>query len=96
MKTVCSICLEDEYEKKLLKVKCGHLFHHKCLFNWIIQDRKQKKLLEYYEDVVPLTGKCPLCRVTLKQIFDFNDFDENRIIQLKSKRVTIFKRIYKF
>lgn len=71
----CCICLEDCNEKLLLKTKCNHFFHSQCLFMWIIQDNKQKKLLECYDDVVPLNGQCPLCRCNISQIFDLKEHD---------------------
>ena len=34
---ICSICLEDysDIDKKISKTKCKHIFHKKCLNNWI-------------------------------------------------------------
>ena len=69
----CCICLEDCNENSLLKTKCEHYFHSECLFMWIIQDRNQRELLEFYDDVVPLKGKCPLCRCKISQIFDLTE-----------------------
>ena len=47
-KIECSICYEGIYleEKKFVKTNCGHIYHKKCLYNWL--NRKNKI--------------CPLCR----------------------------------
>ena len=36
----CVICLE-KYEKKdkITTLECNHLFHHKCIVNWTIQNK---------------------------------------------------------
>ena len=74
----CCICLEECNEKLLLKTKCNHYFHSQCLFEWVIQDETQKKLIESYDDMVPLNGRCPLCRSKISQIFDLNEHDNYR------------------
>jgi hypothetical protein len=40
---VCSICFEeflDENECRL--TPCGHVFHHECIYTWIIRNNKRK------------------------------------------------------
>lgn len=34
---ICSICLEDysNNNNKITRTLCGHIFHKKCIFNWI-------------------------------------------------------------
>jgi hypothetical protein len=37
----CSICLEKiKKDKFVVKMKCGHIFHKYCLFNWIDISKK--------------------------------------------------------
>lgn len=30
----CSICLEDFSDNVILKLRCNHLFHRNCIYNW--------------------------------------------------------------
>ena len=39
----CCICLDDIYNKKIVKLKCGHIFHKSCL----IKSMKNTKLCPY-------------------------------------------------
>lgn len=92
MNTKCSICLEESRERNLIKTKCNHYFHSNCLYLWIMENPKQKKLLRYYDDIIPLTGKCPLCRTKINQIFDLNDHDDFIPIRSKFYKLFNFKR----
>ena len=66
--------MEESTETKMIKVKCGHFFHPRCLFLWTIQDPKQYKEISYYEyDLIPLTSSCPICRTELKQVFSLKE-----------------------
>ena len=87
----CSICLEETNKNNLLRTKCNHYFHSECLFNWITTLPKQKEELECYDDVVPLTGPCPLCRTEIKQIFDLSEHENYKPV----KRFTRFGFIYR-
>ena len=84
----CSICLEECREKDLIKTKCHHYFHSNCLYLWILQNPKQKALIHSYDDIVPLTGKCPLCRKKINQIFDLTEHDN--YVPKRRKFKTIF------
>ena len=67
---MCPICMEESKETKMIKVKCGHFFHPRCLFLWTIQDPIQYREISYYQhDLIPLTSSCPVCRAELKQLF---------------------------
>jgi len=47
----CSICLEDYQENdKILKLRCNHIFHKKCLKQW--SHNKE-------------STSCPLCRIII-------------------------------
>jgi hypothetical protein len=39
----CSICLDDLYsdenQDEIIQIKCNHMFHKKCLDEWILQQR---------------------------------------------------------
>ncbi|GAB2291289.1 hypothetical protein Dimus_025548 [Dionaea muscipula] len=46
----CAICLDGfgfDDGVKVVRTECGHVFHNKCIFNWLILNSKQS---------------CPLCR----------------------------------
>jgi hypothetical protein len=50
----CSICLNAEQEaeqEEMVKTKCVHIFHSKCLAKWVIQNKTT----------------CPMCRASLKK-----------------------------
>ena len=83
---LCTICLDNDITRNMLRLKCGHYFHQKCLYEWVIQDKEQHSELRFYEDVVPLRFKCPLCRRKLNQIFDLSEFDNVRILEIKKTR----------
>ena len=68
--TTCNICMELSSKMDMIQVKCGHYFHQKCLFTWVIQDPEQRAEMQYYNDMLPLVGTCPTCRCTLHQVFD--------------------------
>ena len=73
-KHTCPICMEESKESEMIKVKCGHFFHQRCLFLWTIQNPTQYKEISYYQhDLVPLTSSCPICRMELKQIFSLKE-----------------------
>ena len=43
----CNICLDTfEESSKILKLKCGHIFHYDCIKNWLQNHN----------------NKCPVCR----------------------------------
>lgn len=46
---ICSICLETIASKSKIKTTCCHLFHTKCLTEWVRQDK----------------DTCPNCRISL-------------------------------
>lgn len=60
-KIECSICYEFLTPRNAPKLKCGHLFHLKCLCKWIVEDNYT----------------CPLCRSQISDeiITLFNDLD---------------------
>lgn len=31
----CAVCLDSFEEKKVIKLRCNHLFHSECISNWI-------------------------------------------------------------
>lgn len=49
----CSICLELN-NKKSTKLNCGHIYHKKCIKEWIKTTRNQN-----------LEINCPLCKVNI-------------------------------
>ena len=49
---LCSICLEDIKEDKFV-TDCSHIFHKKCMLEWILQVDNDKKQV------------CPYCRTEL-------------------------------
>jgi len=50
--TECCICLEKLDDSKTIgKLKCNHIFHHKCIVKWLHNDQYGKV--------------CPLCKLTV-------------------------------
>ena len=50
-KKTCSICLQDFKEREMYrKLNCEHVFHKKCIDNWLYDFEKKS---------------CPLCRTTI-------------------------------
>jgi hypothetical protein len=49
----CSICVETLNDNIAIKLKCNHIFHHKCLKEWL--DKSKNK-------------DCPLCRMKIIDI----------------------------
>ena len=45
----CSICLDD-MDADVIKLKCNHNFHDKCIKKWILTDYQLNN------------NKCPLCK----------------------------------
>lgn len=40
---VCSICLDNYDENRQYRVTpCGHIFHHDCIYSWLIIYKKKK------------------------------------------------------
>lgn len=60
----CSICLSKyELKDKKTKLPCDHLFHEKCITNWLIKNNNKK---------------CPLCRRVVKKIVNSTTEFTNR------------------
>ncbi|XP_071123600.1 uncharacterized protein [Mytilus edulis] len=55
----CVICLDDTNDH-IGKLKCGHTFHHECIYDFITR--------EALNDAVP---SCPLCRRTMERFGDW-------------------------
>jgi hypothetical protein len=51
----CPLCLEDDY--RVVRLKCGHLFHAECITNLLAGMIKEWKRAP--------TVKCPMCRFVL-------------------------------
>ena len=40
---VCTICFEEYSKEKVYRITpCKHIFHHKCIYEWIITNRKKR------------------------------------------------------
>jgi hypothetical protein len=56
----CSICLEDLNEyNKMIKLKCNHIFHKNCLYEW--SKNSNKIIYNEKSKIILMKGKCPLC-----------------------------------
>ena len=53
----CSICLELLNKGDLAILDCNHIFHLKCINNWLSYDIKSNKKVFY------LKNTCPLCNI---------------------------------
>ena len=53
--TTCCICFEDYNANKVVRkvIRCGHIFHSRCLENWISRKLKDPK--------------CPLCNLYIME-----------------------------
>ena len=69
----CTICIEDFNEKKskVSITPCKHVFHYKCLSNWLVQNA--------------VNPKCPNCNYNLLQDFDKKKKDELQVIDVERK-----------
>ena len=72
----CSICLEEFKKKsKVSKTPCNHVFHYKCIKDWLYKNIKNPK--------------CPNCNkeVLSNDEIDINEkIDETNIIKVKKKQ----------
>ena len=72
----CSICLEEFKKKsKVSKTPCNHVFHYKCIKDWLYKNAKNPK--------------CPNCNkeVLANDEVDINEkIDETNIIKVKKKQ----------
>lgn len=60
----CSICLDPlKNKKKQVFLNCGHVFHEKCVREWVEKQFNEKKY-----------GDCPNCRDTIIPIINI-DYD---------------------
>lgn len=69
----CTICLEDLKTNDLISITlCQHVFHHKCLSNWL------------YKNAAAI--RCPNCNQDLekKTKIEVNHFDEVTVINVRS------------
>lgn len=48
----CTICLDNEESDIVIRTKCNHIFHKKCLERWIESIKTNDKI-------------CPLCKITI-------------------------------
>jgi len=54
---VCSICLESRFHISCVKLHCGHLFHQKCIKQWLQAERDTEQKVF-----------CPMCKQTITDI----------------------------
>ena len=69
----CIICFEN-LKKQIAILSCNHLYHYKCLQNWISSQNT-------------LTNICPLCNDS-KKVEIINIVDDIKDIYLKKKKST--------
>ena len=64
----CTICIEDfkENKSKVSITPCNHIFHYKCLSNWLIKN--------------VINPKCPNCNYNIVQDFDDKKIEEIQTI----------------
>ena len=69
----CTICIEDFNEKKskVSITPCNHVFHYKCLSNWLVQNS--------------INPKWPNCNYNLLQDFDKKKNGELQTIEVERK-----------
>lgn len=73
----CSICLEQiESEYELCSLKCGHLFHDKCM------QKHKEKSTEY---------KCCMCRTPLDRP-EFTSYDASELYKNETNYNLVFKK----
>ena len=46
---------EDEESNKMIKLKCGHIFHSNCIEKWVVTQINSN-----------LNPECPVCRNEIK------------------------------
>ena len=75
--TTCVICSEDittdKDNGKIVKLKCGHIFHKECIDQWFNTDLEPKNRWKRMINQVRIKTKhneCPLCRAIVKE--DYN------------------------
>ena len=68
--SICTICIEDFKEKKskVSITPCNHVFHYKCLSNWLIKN--------------VINPKCPNCNYNLVQDIDNKKIEEIQTINV--------------
>jgi len=69
----CSICLEEMINyKEIHKLKCNHIFHKKCIFEWLEGSISNYDKYNKYANI-PIEGNCPLCREPCNEIMYSKD-----------------------
>ena len=58
----CVICFHPLHEEKIAIVECGHLYHHRCLKEWLDVSKDKK---------------CPTCRIGRRMIEMHNTSKKN-------------------
>ena len=68
--STCTICIEEFKEKKskVSITPCNHIFHYKCLSNWLIKN--------------VINPKCPNCNYNLVKDFDKQKIEEIQAINV--------------
>ena len=71
----CTICIDDFVEKKsrVCVTPCKHVFHYKCLNNWLVKN--------------VINPKCPNCNYNLVQ--DVKDSDINNTNKINPERIEV-------
>ena len=86
----CSICLEENNKYSLIKLDCGHIFHHRCISSIL-----QSNYISKGQRINLLFLKCPLCNEEIKEIKDSPDL--NLIINhYNSMKQKIDELIYQY
>ena len=66
MRECCVLCtnyFDESDDKKVIELRCGHVFHEACFINWI----KGKQANEYF---------CPTCEEPIVMKEEAKEFDE--------------------
>ena len=98
----CAICLEEIKDKKLIVLKCNHIFHKKCINTWLKKNETcpcRTYLKEYYYGYVYSSKKLKLGtrfnliinddHFVIKYYYNYTNILKKRIV-LPFKKIKFF------
>ena len=80
----CVICLKQVHGNKVCKLECGHVFHTKCIKEWLTTQIASSFNVE--------ASTCPMCRhvVSIDRLTKMNVID-NELADLMTMFTSLFK-----